>query len=345
MRAAIVLLNFNGKNHLQAYLPGVLSHTPPDTQVIIADNASEDDSIAWLQANHPDLILVRLERNWGFAEGYNRALAGIEADYFVLLNTDVLIDSDWLSGLLDYMDEHQTVAACQPKIRSLTDRQRFEHAGAAGGFIDTFGYAFCRGRIFGTVERDLGQYDGISPVFWASGAAMVVRSDKFREAGGFDADFFAHMEEIDLCYRLHLMGYRVMAHSGSVIYHLGGGTLPYQSAHKVFLNFRNSLYLLLKNKKAITLCWLLPLRMVLDGIAGLLFMYEGKFTHLKAILRAHGDFYGNFGRMRRKRAQVQQLRSARPNFEGIYPGSIVWKYYVTGNRLFSMLYGGRKKSI
>ncbi len=345
MRAAIVLLNFNGKNHLQAYLSGVLSHTPPDTQVIIADNASEDDSIAWLQSNHPDLILVRLERNWGFAEGYNRALAGIEADYFVLLNTDVLIDSDWLSVLLDYMDEQPVVAACQPKIRSLADRQRFEHAGAAGGFIDTFGYAFCRGRIFGTVERDLGQYDGISPVFWASGAAMVVRSDRFREAGGFDADFFAHMEEIDLCYRLHLMGYRVMAHSGSVVYHLGGGTLPYQSAHKVFLNFRNSLYLLLKNKQAITLCWLLPLRMVLDGIAGLLFLSEGKYTHLKAVLRAHGDFYANFGRMRRKRTQVQKLRSTRPNFEGIYPGSIVWKYYLTGNRLFSMLYGGRKKGI
>lgn len=342
MSIAIVILNYNGKPYLEKYLPGIIQHQPANSKIYIADNASTDDSVAFIQTTYPQLQLLVAQTNTGFAGGYQWALQQVREDYYVILNSDVQVEEDWISPIVEYMQTHPQVSACQPKILSLHEPEMFEHAGAAGGWIDLLGYPFCKGRIFSTVEKDLGQYNNTSPIFWASGAAMVIRSADYWTAGGFDTDFFAHMEEIDLCYRLQKMGKEILSFPSSKVYHLGGGTLQYNSPQKTYLNFRNGLFLLLKNKSVINLMWLIPCRMVLDGFAALLFLYEGKTDHFSSVFKAHIAFYGMFGKMLSKRRDIAAITQKKHQIKGVFKGSIVFNYYIKGNRHFYLLGTGKK---
>ena len=289
MTTAVVILNWNGKKMLESFLPSVIANTTGDAEVIIADNGSTDDSIAFLHTHYPDLRLILLDKNYGFAEGYNRALAQIDAQYFVLLNDDVEVTPGWTQAVIDQMQRNNT-AICQPKLLMYHQRDTFEYAGGAGGFIDKYGYPFCRGRLFTTLEKDLGQYDDAREIFWASGAAMFVRADVWRELGGLDAEFFAHMEEIDFCWRAKNAGYTVEYCPASVVYHVGGGTLPKSNPRKTYLNFRNNLALLYKNLPARRLTWVMAARIVLDYVAALKFLAEKKPEEYKAVMQAHKDF-------------------------------------------------------
>ena len=255
MHTAVVILNWNGKHMMEKFLPSVTAHTSGDAEVIIADNGSTDDSIEFLHTHYPDLRIIQLDQNYGFAEGYNRALAQIEADYYVLLNDDVEVTPHWVEPVIEQMQQNPLTAICQPKLLMYDQRDTFEYAGAAGGFIDRYGYPFCRGRLFDVVEKDHGQYDDPCEIFWASGAAMFVRADVWHQLGGLDGDFFAHMEEIDFCWRAKNKGYRVEYCPKSAIYHVGGGTLPKSNPRKTFLNFRNNLSMLYKNLPAAPACW------------------------------------------------------------------------------------------
>ena len=244
MKVAIVILNWNGAAMLRQYLPGVLRYSRDEATVYVADNASTDDSIALLKDQFPECRLILFDKNWGFAEGYNKALAQIDAEYYVLLNSDVEVTPHWLTPLVELMDNHSEIAACQPKLLSIANRDRFEYAGASGGFLDRYGYPFCRGRIFETVEQDNGQYDQLADVLWATGAALFVRARIYKEVKGLDGRFFAHNEEIDMCWRMRLLGYRVVCVPESKVYHVGGGTLPKSNPMKTYLNFRNNLTML-----------------------------------------------------------------------------------------------------
>lgn len=341
-RIAVVILNYNGRNYLEQFLPALLDSSYANLEVIIADNGSTDDSLAFLAQAYPELRCIDLKFNYGFAEGYNQALRQVDAPYYLLLNSDVEVEKDWLQPLVELMERDPSVGACQPKVLAYHDRGRFEYAGAAGGWIDALGYPFCRGRIFAETEVDVGQYDELQEVFWATGAAFLVRGRLFRDLGGFDGDYFAHSEEIDLCWRMKRAGYKVMARPRSVVYHVGGGTLAYDSPRKTFLNFRNSLFTLLKNEEAKRLVWLIPARLLLDGIAGLLFLSQGKFNHILSIAAAHWSFFGQFKKTLRKRQaikeQIQKVSiSQTPNLNGRYPRSIVWAYYALGRHHFKNL--------
>ncbi len=340
--AAIVILNYNGKTHLERFLGTVCRTGYPNQRVIVADNGSSDGSLSMLAERFPDVERIDLGRNYGFAEGYNQAIRQLEAEYVALINSDVETTPGWLQPIVELMERDPRIAVVQPKIRALEPRRCFEYAGACGGWLDTLGYPFCRGRIFGETEEDTGQYDEVQDVFWASGAAFVIRRQLFEQLGGFDGDFFAHSEEIDLCWRLKRAGYRIVAYPHSVVYHLGGGTLAYQTPRKTFLNFRNSLFTILKNEPAGKLLWLFPLRLVLDGLAGGLFLAQGKWAHIGSIVRAHFGVYGAWSRLMRSRRAashwVEQHRiSSVPDTAGRYRGSIVWKYYAQGVRRFSDL--------
>jgi riboflavin kinase/FMN adenylyltransferase len=341
--ASVVLLNFNGLKHLREFLPRVLETLPPEVPLVVADNGSTDKSVAFLQQHYPDIRLIELGHNYGFAKGYNLALHHLDDDCYVLLNSDIEPSENWLSPLLEAMQDNPRLAACQPKIKSLKNPALFEYAGAAGGWIDVLGYPFCRGRIFDHCEADEGQYEDTTEIFWASGAAMCVRGSLFQEVGGFDPDYFAHSEEIDLCWRLKRAGYRIEVVPNSVVYHLGGGTLNYQSPFKTYLNFRNSLYSLVKNEAFFRLIWILPLRLVLDGVAGLLFLSQGKWPHIKAIIDAHWTFFPRLPKLWQQRqvlrAKIRQIRQDEaPNLStGRYSRSIVWDYYVRGRKQFSQL--------
>lgn len=339
---AVVILNYNGRDFLADFLPRVRRSNYPNLQVIVADNGSTDDSLAFLQNRYPGLTHIDLQQNYGFAEGYNRALAHIEADYYVLLNSDVETTESWLDPIIELMERDPSIAACQPKVRSYHQREYFEYAGASGGWIDYLGYPFCRGRIFATTEKDTGQYDKTQEIFWASGAAMVIRGRLFHSIGGFDPDYFAHAEEIDLCWRLKRAGYKIMVRPQSVVYHVGGGTLHYNTPRKTYLNFRNTLFNVFKNEPRKKLFWLLPLRLVLDGMASCLFLVQGRWRHIGAIVRAHWNFFSSVGKMRKKRRYYKDLIdkvsiSEEPNLKAQYPKSIVWKYYARGVRSFREL--------
>jgi riboflavin kinase/FMN adenylyltransferase len=341
-RAAIVILNYNGRAYLERFLPSVLASTYPNCEVIIADNGSTDDSLPFLAENYPELRHIDLRLNHGFAEGYNLALRQVDAPYYILLNSDIEVTPDWIEPIIELMERDPTVGACQPKILSYQLRDRFEYAGASGGWLDDLGYPFCRGRIFDVMEQDTGQYDDLQEVFWASGAAFFVRGKLFHALGGFDPDYFAHSEEIDLCWRLKRAGYKVMARPRSVVYHVGGGTLSYDTPRKVHLNFRNSLYTLLKNETAGRLLWLLPLRLLLDNLAALLFLTQGKLKHIQSIARAHWMFVAHFRAMLHKRRQAQEwIEKAsigpRRDRAGRYRGSIVWQYFALRRRHFKNL--------
>ena len=328
MKIAVVILNWNGRKMLERYLSNVLTYSQEDATVVVADNASTDDSVEWLRQHHPDVPLIVLEKNWGFADGYNQALAHIEAEYYVLLNSDVEVTHHWLTPLVEFMDSHADVAACQPKLLAVHDHDSFEYAGACGGFIDRYGYPFCRGRIFDTVEQDNGQYDTAAEVLWATGACLMVRSNDYWEVGGLDGRFFAHNEEIDLCWRLRNANYRIVACGSSTVYHLGGATLSNTNPHKTYLNFRNNLIMMVKNYNSTPLLLLsLLCRLILDGIAGLMFICKGQWRFCWAIVRAHWAFFASAKQTKTKRNQLAPPRTPTLPAE-VKRYSIVVRYYI-----------------
>ena len=331
-KAAVVILNWNGRDFLARFLPFVVTHSTEDADIVVIDNGSTDDSVVFLTQNFPSVFIVRNEENLGFAGGYNEGLKQIRNDYYILLNSDVEVTEGWLKPILSHMDCQPTVVACQPLLRAFHDRESFEYAGGAGGYIDRLGYPFCRGRLFQHLEKDEGQYNDLREIFWATGACMFIRRSAFEEAGGFDAGFFAHMEEIDLCWRLKNMGYKVIVVPGSVVYHVGGGTLPRKSSRKTYLNMRNNGLMLIKNLPLHRLPWVLTIRFVLDIAAAFKFLVDGGWGDFWAVFRAHGNILASFPTTlaRRRNLQHQKVSS-------IYNRSIVWDYFVKGIRKFSQL--------
>jgi GT2 family glycosyltransferase len=302
-------------------------------RIVVADNASQDDSVTFIRQHYPSVELIEHAQNLGFCEGYNQALRQIEAQFYVLLNSDVEVTPNWTEPVLALLAANPRIAACQPKIKSYEHRSCFEYAGAGGGFIDHLGYPFCRGRLFESLEEDLGQYDDISPVFWATGACMFLRASAFHQAGGLEPAFFAHMEEIDLCWRLQKLGYQVMYCGQSEVYHVGGGTLPKSNARKTFLNFRNGFAMLYKNIAPAQFYKVIPLRVLLDWIAAIKFMTDGDLKSAAAVFKAHADCWHHRRYWRTKR---QQRASPQP-LTGIYPGSVVWDYFIKGKKHFREL--------
>ena len=340
MNIAVVILNYNGRHFLEKFLEGVVRHSNDEnTTVYVADNGSTDTSVSYLKEHFPEVKLIISEVNYGFAGGYNYALKQIEADYYVLLNSDVEVSANWITPIIDLMESDKTIAACQPKVLAHYNKNLFEHAGGSGGWMDNLGYPFCRGRIISDLEEDKGQYDDIHEIFWATGAAMFVRAELYHQFEGLDEEYFAHMEEIDLCWRMKRAGYKMMVVPQSVVYHVGGGTLPPTSPRKVYLNFRNNLLTLLKNESVTKLLWLIPLRLVMDGLAGLLFLSEGKFKEIFAIIRAHFYIYPRFFGIVRKRKYYKHLilnaSIAAPNTIGTFKGSVVWSFFIKRKKKFS----------
>lgn len=329
MKVAVVILNWNGKALLEQFLPSVVAYSQ-EAQIYVADNASKDDSVAYVKQHFPQVKIIQNLENGGFAKGYNDALQHVPEDLFILLNSDVEVTEGWLPPLVSVFDSSE-VAAAQPKILNFRKRDFFEYAGAAGGFIDKFGYPYCRGRIFETLEEDIGQYNDTTDIFWATGACLAIRKDEFFEAGMFDEDFFAHQEEIDLCWRIFNRGKKIKAVGNSTVYHLGGGTLNSINPKKTFYNFRNSLYSLLKNVPGRKVYLILFVRLLLDGLAGLKFLKELKFSHFQAVIRAHFSFYFNFQSIKKKRKN---------NFLGrkyYEKPSVVWSYYIMGLKKYAEL--------
>lgn len=335
MDTAVVILNWNGRNWLERFLPLVVQRTP-EARVIVADNGSTDGSLAWLRTHAPEVAVIPLAENLGFAGGYNAALEQVEAKYFVLLNSDVEVTPGWVRTLRDHLEANPDMAACQPKMLSHRDRTRFEHAGAAGGFIDRNGYPFCRGRIFEITEEDHGQYDDDRDVFWATGACLMVRADAFRTVGGFDASLFAHMEEIDLCWRLRRLGWRIGHTSRAVAYHVGGGALGYGSPRKTYLNFRNSLAVLTKNLRSRWIGGRILHRFILDDFAALKFLLEGHGAHAWEVGRAHRHFCRRLPALLRERARLKALERT-PDLTGMYHRSVAYDRYLLGWKKFTDL--------
>lgn len=332
---AVVILNYNGAEMLRHFLPSVMKFSP-EAEVIVADNGSTDNSVEVMRDEFPAVRLILLDKNYGFADGYNKALQQVTAQYYILLNSDVEVTEGWLAPMLAFMDANDDVAACQPKLLSYKEKTSFEYAGGAGGFIDRYGYPFCRGRIFDTVEKDCGQYDTPADLFWATGAALMIRSADYRSAGGLDGTFFAHMEEIDLCWRLRARGRRIVCVPGSTVYHVGGATLAKSNPRKTFLNFRNNLLMLYKNLPLHELAPVMRRRAILDYVAAVKFLLTGNIGDFKAIIAARREF----ARIRESyaSARAENLEKCvsgdvpqRTNF------SILWLYYIKGRKRFSDL--------
>lgn len=335
-KTAVVILNWNGVEMLTRFLPQVIDYSRDDAVVYVADNASTDNSLEVLRKHFSEVHLVVLDKNWGFAEGYNRALEQIEAEYYVLLNSDVEVSHHWLTPMIEFMDNHPDVAACQPKLLSEKSRDSFEYAGASGGFIDCYGYPFCRGRMFDTVETDNGQYDYATEILWATGACMVVRASDFKEAGGFDARFFAHSEEIDLCWRMSLMGKKIYCIPDSFVYHIGGATLPKNNPMKTYLNFRNNLTMLYKNLPDSELRHVMRVRAFLDYVAAFQALASGRTGDFKAIINGRKAFKKWLPEYRTVREEIQSMRKT-DDIKGIYRHSILWQYYAKGHKKYSEL--------
>ena len=338
-KLGIIILNWNGKKHLETYLPSVISNSG-EHKVVVVDNNSSDDSVSFLKLTYPQIELIHNIENGGFAKGYNDGLEQIKGrfDYYVLLNSDVEVTANWISPILDLMEKDKTVSACQPKVLAYKNKTKFEHAGASGGYLDKNGYPFCRGRIFDDVEEDKGQYDTIEEIFWATGACMFVRSRLFHELGGFDEDYFAHMEEIDLCWRMKLHGQKIMVNPNSVVYHLGGGTLNYLSPRKVFLNFRNSLFTLYKNYRGKFLFFNILWRIFLDYIAVFAFVLNGEFKGSWQIIKAQFHFLKQFWAMKKKRKSLlESTKGKKANRKGIYNKSVVFSRFIKFKKHFSDL--------
>ena len=339
MTTAIVILNWNGEMYLQKFLPVLIQNTTQaGVEIIVADNASTDSSLSILKAKFPTVRTIILDRNYGFAGGYNKALAQVEADYFVLLNSDVEVTGDWLETMLEYMNSHLNIAACQPKILSYDQPTYFEHAGAAGGYIDRYGFPFCRGRVLGVAEEDKGQYDSIVDIFWATGACLMIRSRVFREVGGLDDDFFAHMEEIDLCWRLKSRGYRIVCIPESSVFHVGGGALGYESPYKTYLNFRNNLLMLYKNLPSGLLKKIMFSRFIFDYAAALQLFITGKPKNAMIIFKARRDYKKMRPDFIEKRNQNMKL-STTDTKSDIYQKSIVLDYFLKGKKTYNSLSG------
>ena len=327
MKTAVVILNWNGKHWLEKFLPNVIFNSS-DATAIVVDNNSSDNSVSFLQEKFPNIQIIQKDGNYGYAKGYNLAFKQIDAEYFVLLNSDIEVTKDWISPIVSLMDSDKTISACQPKILDYNNKNKFEYAGGSGGYIDKFGYPFCRGRIFDELEEDKGQYNDAIEVFWATGACLFVRSSQFLEIGGLDEDFFAHQEEIDLCWRLKNKGYKIMVEPKSEVYHVGGGTLNVGSPYKTHLNFRNNLYMMFKNLPLSSLFIIIPIRLILDGIAAITFLNKEKgLQHLLAIAKAHFSFYFEITKLITKRKNIFQ------------------KYSLTGKMNYSILIKNKGRGI
>ena len=336
-KVAIVILNWNGQKMLAKYLPNVIEYSRQDAEIWVADNSSSDGSMHLLETQFPQVKTIVLEQNFGFAEGYNRALKQIDAEYYVLLNSDVEVSHHWLTPLIEFMDSHQQVAACQPKLLAEYDKDSFEYAGACGGFLDKYGYPFCRGRIFDTVERDNGQYDYQQEILWATGACMMIRSKDYWTAGGLDGRFFAHNEEIDLCWRLRLMGRKIYCIPESEVYHVGGGTLPKSNPMKTYLNFRNNLTMLYKNLSDTELTNVMRMRRFLDYLAAFeTLVLNRNWGDFKAIFKARRAFKAWKHELDEDRRKIQAGR-VKEEIPQVYNLSIIWQYYAKGKKLFSQL--------
>lgn len=333
-KIATIILNYNGKHYLEKFLPVILKHNE-GYPVYVADNNSADSSVEFLETEYPDSVeLIRHKENYGFCKGYNLAIEQIDAEYYVFLNSDVEVTGGWLKPMLTLLESNKKIAVCQPKILDFHSKDHFEYAGASGGYIDLLGYPFCRGRIFKTLEKDFGQYDDVVPVFWASGACMMVRGSVFKEIGGFDIDYFAHMEEIDLCWRIKKSGLHVFCNPYSRVYHVGGGTLPQTNPFKTYLNFRNSLITLIKNERVRDLTWKLPARYLLDIIAGIKFLITDSYKDTLSVLRADLHVLRKFRYYFSKRMDNEY---GKHKTSEIYKGILVYSYYVLRKRFYFSL--------
>ena len=338
-KVSVVILNYNGRKYLERFLPSVLASTWHSLEIIVADNASTDDSLEFIGEHFPSVRIIKLARNFGYAGGYNEALKEVKSDYYVLLNSDVEVTPGWIEPVIELMEKDNQIGACQPKILSYQEKNLFEYAGASGGWIDCLGYPFARGRVFDICEIDTGQYDSVEKIFWASGAALFVRAELFHRAKGFDAYFFAHMEEIDFCWRLQLLGYGIYACPSSVVFHLGGGTLPKGNERKVFLNFRNNMIMLAKNLPKSEAVWKIPLRILLDFISAFKSLLAGQFVYFLAVGEAHMAF-GKWLLFKRK-GSVFPVRRKGP-LSGWYRHSVAWKHFVEGRERFDEIVGVKR---
>ena len=338
MKVSIVILTWNGSGYLRRFMPSVVRFSSyPWAEIVVADNGSSDDSCKVVEEEFPSVKYIQLDSNYGFAEGYNRALSDNNADYYLLLNSDVEVTENWLVPLIESMESDPAIGACQPKILQLDNPEKFEYAGAAGGFIDKFGYPFCRGRIMNIQETDHGQYNNRISVFWASGAAVIIKASLWRELGGFDKDFYAHMEEIDLCWRMKNCGYKILVCPASSVYHMGGGSLAYGDPRKIYLNFRNNLFLLYKNLPKGELFPILCARMILDGIAAVQFLFTGQIDAFKKVFEAHIHFHKSRTSLYRKRKELL-VKVKMAKHPEIYRGSIVWNFFIRKKRKFTDLH-------
>lgn len=333
---AVVILSYNGTKWHELFLPKIVEEAVTGYEVVLADNASTDDTLQYVQTNFPTVKTLQIQVNHGFANGYYEALKQIKAKYYILLSADFEVTEGWFPPLHAVMERDEMLAAIQPKIRYWRDRECFEYAGAGGGFMDKYGYLFCRGRVFFDIEKDAGQYNDNIEVFWASGGCFMVRADLYHKVGGLDNDFYAHMEEVDLCWRLKNAGYKIGYVAQSLVYHVGGSVISYGSPQKLYYNFRNNIILLIKNEKGTKLLWLFPFRLVLDGVAGLRLLLTGKFKETYTILKAHFHVYREAGKWLKRRRENKKL-IVRRNEEGIYARSIVWDYFLLRKKKFTDL--------
>lgn len=340
-KVAVVILSWNGLKFLQQFLPSVVATTYPNVELIVADNDSTDNSVAYVREHFPTVRIIETGGNYGFAKGYNVALEQVKADYFVLLNQDVEVTPGWIEPVIDLIKDKPQIGAAQPKIRAFHNKGSFEYAGAAGGYMDHWGFMFCRGRLFDSLEEDKGQYDTVEQLFWASGAALFIKADLYTKLGGLDPEFFAHMEEIDLCWRLKNAGYGILYCPDSVVYHVGGGSLPQGNPRKTYLNFRNNLAILVKNLPAGQLIGTIVPRMFMDDAAAFRSLLDGKPADTWAVVKSHFAFYAWLPRLLRERKVIKQklqsLSVGTPNKKGIYKASIVKAYFLKGKKLFSQL--------
>jgi len=333
MKIAVAILNYNGVNWLTKFLPNVIEHSKI-AEIYVIDNGSTDKSVSELKLNFPSVKLIINDENYGFAGGYNVGLKHIESDLYILLNSDIEVTPNWIEPIADFLEKNEHCAGAQPKILAYHDKSKFEHAGAAGGFIDTLGYPFCRGRIFEKTETDTGQYDSNLEIFWASGACLFIKSNVFWEVEGFDERYFAHMEEIDLCWRIHNLGKTFYCIPSSSVYHVGGGTLNYMSPQKTFLNFRNSLFTLHKNLDKNVFIKIF-LRLCLDGVSGIFFLLKGQFKHTLSILKAHFSYYKHIPQLIKRRKSIQKKQFGK--MPGVYKSSIVWEHFISKINTFSSI--------
>lgn len=335
-RVAVVILNWNGKVLLEQFLPSLGRSSYPNLELVVVDNGSTDHSVSFLQQQYPQIKTIILSENLGYAGGYNAALQQVEADYYILLNSDVEVSPGWVEPLIELMETHTNVAASQPKLLSFHHKNKFEYAGASGGWIDSLGYPFARGRVLEHCETDHGQYDNAAPIFWASGAAFCVRAKAFHEMNGFDASFFAHQEEIDLCWRLQRKGYQIYSCPQSVVWHVGGSTLPKGNSQKTFLNYRNNLWMLAKNLPVGTLCWVLPIRFALDALAAYKSLFSGDPGYWWAVAKSH---FALIGKLIKGFEDTQSVYPKKNTLLGRYKGSIVFDYFIKGKKTFLEITG------